>query len=282
MSGADRLAGFIATNPRLVVLTGAGCSTSSGIPDYRDTDGEWKNARPVQFRDFVAHKSQRRRYWAKSMIGWPKIDAAVPNAAHTALAKLQAAGQITTLITQNVDGLHQKAGSRNVIDLHGRLDSVICLQCPASVSRHDWQQRLRSENQHWDTRISAVADAPDGDALLAGADYSTFVVPDCPVCGGIIKPGVVFFGERVPVARVRRAMQGLDAADALLVVGSSLVVYSGYRFALRAGARSLPVALLNRGYNRADDIADLKIDDDCGQVLGPLADSLTGAAQLIN
>lgn len=279
MRGADRLAGFVARNPRLVVLTGAGCSTSSGIPDYRDADGQWKHARPVQFRDFVTNDSVRRRYWAKSMIGWPRFHAAVPNAAHTALGKLEASGHITTLITQNVDGLHQKAGSRHVIDLHGRLDSVICLQCPAEQNRHDWQQRLRSENRRWDTEISAVADAPDGDALLEGADYSTFVVPPCPACGGMMKPKVVFFGERVPVNRAKQAMQALDAADALLVVGSSLVVYSGYRFALRASAHSQPVALLNRGYNRADDFADLKIDDDCGHVLGPLADSLTGAAQ---
>lgn len=282
MTTVDRLAGFLAENPRLAVLTGAGCSTASGIPDYRDAGGQWKQAQPVQFSDFLTHHSVRQRYWARSMLGWPRIAEAVPNAAHEALVRLENAGYMRLLVTQNVDGLHQKAGSNDVIDLHGRLDSVACLDCSRRDDRSEWQRSLRGANPDWVKTIAGSHDAPDGDAFLEGADYSTFAVPDCPECGGIMKPQVVFFGEPVPTDRVTRAMQELDSADALLVVGSSLIVYSGYRFARRAANQSKPIALINRGFNRADSLAALKLDADCGQVLSALVDSLTGVARLVS
>ncbi|HET6655372.1 MAG TPA: NAD-dependent protein deacetylase [Gammaproteobacteria bacterium] len=261
------LAALVRGSRRLVVLTGAGCSTESGIPDYRDENGDWKHKRPVQFQDFIGSEAMRRRYWARSLVGWNRIAGAEPNAAHRALAGLEQGGRIHGLITQNVDGLHHKAGSRKVIDLHGRLDVVECLDCHATFSRAEFQAKLDRLNPGWHGLRATIA--PDGDAALDGADFDAFKVPGCH-CGGILKPGVVFFGEAVPPDRTAAALAWLDEADALLVVGSSLMVWSGFRFVRRAAERGIPIAAINLGRTRADDKIALRVADRCGDVLTTL------------
>lgn len=265
---SDALREFLARHRRLFVLTGAGCSTPSGIPDYRDADGGWKRAQPVTFQAFTGQAPTRRRYWARSLAGWPRFAAARANAAHHALAALEAQGRIEMLVTQNVDGLHQQAGSEAVIDLHGRLDQVVCLGCGALSPRADFQHALLDANAGWDRHIAEVA--PDGDADLEGVDFSTFHVPDCTQCGGMLKPDVVFYGEAVPRARVEKAVDHLHRSDAMLVVGSSLMVYSGFRFARMAAEAGIPVAALNLGRTRADDLLALKLEADCAQALAAL------------
>lgn len=264
-SGAGLLAAFVDRCCRLFVLTGAGCSTESGIPDYRDAHGEWKRKQPIRWRDFATSAAVRRRYWARGMVGWRGFAAAEPNPAHRALAHLEEAGFVHHLVTQNVDGLHQRAGSRRVIDLHGRLDRVQCLGCGWTAPRGLYQQRLEDLNPGW-----AAADArlaPDGDADVEREDFADFRIPDCPRCGGTIRPSFVFFGENVPAARVERAFAALGRADGLLVVGSSLMVWSGYRFARAAAQRGMPVAIVNLGRTRADGLAALKIEHPCGEIL---------------
>jgi len=270
----DALVEVVASSRRLLVLTGAGCSTESGIPDYRDADGGWKARRPMLYRDFVASAANRRRYWARSMVGWLRIARAQPNGAHRALARLEHQGPVHHLVTQNVDSLHQRSGSRRVIDLHGRLDRVECLECRMLFQREAFQNELRRLNPTWQTGVETERITPDGDAELAGADYDAFRVPGCPCCGGDLKPWVVFFGESVPKGRTRRAFEALEEADALLVVGSSLMVWSGYRFARRAAADGKPVAIVNRGRTRADGEATVKVEGACGEVLGGLVDRL--------
>jgi NAD-dependent SIR2 family protein deacetylase len=260
---------FIARNPRLAVLTGAGVSTSSGIPDYRDEQGEWKRARPVEFRPFMTRLEVRQRYWARSTVGWPVVARAQPNAAHRALAQLETLGFVELLITQNVDGLHTAAGSRKVIDLHGRLDLVRCMQCDHTLPRAELQLRLLADNPGWAEIEGRVA--PDGDVDIADRDFGQFVVPDCPECGGILKPDVVFFGEPVPRERVALAFEGVAKADALLVVGTSLMVYSGFRFAEAAAAAGKPIAAVNLGRTRADHLFALKIGEPADEVLSRLA-----------
>jgi NAD-dependent SIR2 family protein deacetylase len=260
---------FIDAHPRLAVLTGAGVSTSSGIPDYRDEQGEWKRARPVEFRPFMTDARVRQRYWSRSTVGWPIISRATPNGAHRALAHLEATGFVQSLITQNVDGLHTAAGSRNVIDLHGKLDLVRCMSCGHTLPRAELQRQLLEDNPDW-ARIEGRV-APDGDVDIEGRDYSGFVVPDCPRCGGILKPDVVFFGENVPPDRVARAFEDVARADALLVVGSSLMVYSGYRFAEAAANAGKPIAAINLGRTRADHLLTLKISEPCAFSLGSVA-----------
>lgn len=270
MSAAS-IEAFVRAAPRLFVLTGAGCSTAAGIPDYRDANGAWKHKPPVQFHDFMASEATRQRYWARSMVGWLRVSAAQPTAAHLALARLERLGVLSKLITQNVDGLHQRAGSEAVIDLHGRLDSVVCMACGARTSRALMQENLVARNPRW-AGLTA-AGAPDGDARLEGP-FDDFDVPACPTCEGVLKPDVVFFGENVPKARVAESYAALSSADGVLVVGSSLMVFSGYRFCLAAVEAGKPVAVVNRGRTRADDIAAVKVDGDCGEVLGALADAL--------
>ncbi|SDM64369.1 NAD-dependent protein deacetylase, SIR2 family [Oryzisolibacter propanilivorax] len=262
--------------PRWTVLTGAGISTGSGIPDYRDAAGAWKRPAPVMFQDFMAHAATRRRYWARSLIGWPVFARAQPNAAHQALAQLQAAGYVGTLITQNVDGLHQRAGSTGVIDLHGRLDQTVCMGCGRRAPREEFQQALLQANPGWAHWRAPVA--PDGDADLQGVDFSAFAVPPCPLCGGIVKPDVVLYGENVPRERVQAALQALEQSDLLLVVGSSLMVYSGLRFVHAARERGLPVAAINLGRTRADELLMLKVTAPCADVLQMLARSLAQPA----
>lgn len=254
---------------RVLVLTGAGCSTESGIPDYRATDGAWKGRQPMQFADYLRSEAMRRRYWARSMVGWPVVAAAQPNPGHHALVELQRQGPVARLISQNVDGLHSRAGNSDVIDLHGRLDRVVCLDCAALGERRDYQHRLRSLNPAWQ---SAGEIAPDGDADLPDTAYRGFRVPDCERCGGLIKPDVVFFGENVPRPRVAEAFQALDDADALLVVGSSLMVWSGYRFVRRARAQGIPVFILGLGKTRGDAEASLRVRGRCGDLLPRLAE----------
>ena len=261
----DWLAGF----RRVFVLTGAGISTGSGIPDYRDANGDWKRAAPVTWQAFTGDPSVYRRYWARSFVGWPKFSVAQPNAAHHALAGLEQTGPVTTLLTQNVDGLHQAAGSRRVIDLHGRLGQVTCLSCGDLMPRDALQPHLVSDNPGWHPGDAAMA--PDGDADIATGAERRFVPPHCMRCGGLLKPDVVFFGENVPRARVQDAQAALAASDAMLVVGSSLMVYSGFRFAKMAADAGLPLAILNGGTTRADALASLRLDAEIGATLGALA-----------
>ena len=265
---AERLRVWLLPFERVFVLTGAGCSTGSGIPDYRDAHGEWKRAPPVNFREYVDDPVVHARYWARSFIGWPMVGAAQPNAAHHALAQWQCSGQLSQLLTQNVDSLHQRAGSRGVIDLHGCINEVVCLACTLRCSRLEVQQQLAVDNPAWAGLNAATA--PDGDADLDGRDFSGFRSPRCEVCGGMLKPDVVFFGENVPRPRYEAARAALDASDALLVVGSSLMVYSGFRFARMAHETGKPIALLGLGRTRADALADIKLEGDCAGVL-PLA-----------
>lgn len=260
---------FFGRHARIAVLTGAGCSTASGIPEYRDDEGEWKHARPVQYADFLTSAATRQRYWARSYSGWPRISNANPNATHTALAALDKTGRIAGLITQNVDNLHRRAGSRSVIDLHGILERVRCLSCDEVSRRSDYQDRLQQANPEWVAAGGGVR--PDGDVELGLIATQNFKVPDCQGCGGILKPDVVFFGETVPRERVLESQTVIADSDALLVVGSSLMVFSGYRFVRQAREAGKPIAILNRGKTRADELADLRINDDCGALLAACA-----------
>lgn len=264
-SDAAILRDWLAPFRRVFVLTGAGCSTRSGIPDYRDGDGQWKRAQPVTYQAFIGDPIVNARYWARSFVGWPRVAQARPNPAHHALAAWQAGGAVSALVTQNVDGLHQRAGSAAVIDLHGRLDGVVCLACASSQSRADMQDWLAERNSDWAGLEAATA--PDGDADLDGRDFSRFRVPACPHCAGMLKPDVVFFGENVPRPRYLQAQDALRSSDAVLVVGSSLMVYSGYRFVRSAHEAGLPIAIVNRGRTRGDDLAELKIERDVGSAL---------------
>lgn len=270
-SAFDSLASFVYGHPRLMVLTGAGVSTESGIPDYRDADGAWKVSPPVEFPAFMAHLAVRQRYWARSVVGWPHFSRARPNAAHRALARLEQAGRIELLVTQNVDGLHAAAGSPDVVDLHGRLDVVRCMACAHRLPRADLQRELTARNPGWEGRSAPIG--PDGDVHLQTQDFTAFDVPGCPVCGGILKPDVVFFGEAVPRHRVDRAFAAVNSADAMLIVGSSLMVYSGYRFAEAAAAAGKPIAAVNLGRTRADHLLTLKLEVSCGEALCGLLDA---------
>lgn len=272
-AAAAQLAGFLRQAGRITIVTGAGVSTASGIPGYRDRDGNWQHAKPVQFADFVGREHTRKRYWARSFAGWQRMSGASPNAAHHALAGLEDGGFVDTLVTQNVDGLHHQAGSRNIVDLHGRIDAVICLDCQNRVSRRDWQRALLAANPDWEADIATVL--PDGDAAISKPEYEDFTVPPCDTCAGVMKPDVVFFGESVPRERVRQARDAVDRSAALLVVGSSLTVFSGFRFARQALEKSKPIAILNQGRTRADDIAALKLDADCGHTLEDALQRLT-------
>ncbi|TGD73616.1 NAD-dependent protein deacetylase [Mangrovimicrobium sediminis] len=257
-SPEQTLTGFLQRHPRLVVLTGAGISAESGIPTYRDDQGRWLYRTPIQHQAFIDSELTRKRYWSRSLGGWPAVRDAQPNAAHRALAALEHDGRIELLITQNVDRLHQRAGSRRVIDLHGRVDRVRCLGCGALDERDALQGWLEANNAPAPARAAA---RPDGDSELPDDDtaLALFKVPDCARCAGTLMPDVVFFGGNVPRARVDSSLAALQRADALLVIGSSLQVYSGYRFCRKAREWNKPIALLNPGKTRADDIADLKI-----------------------
>ena len=266
------LAEFVARHPRLFVLTGAGISTESGIPGYRNADGRWQRSPPVFLQEFLASEAARRRYWARSMAGWPVVAGAKPNAAHRALARLESEQRIELLLTQNVDGLHQRAGSRTVIELHGNLAQVVCTGCKVRHSREAIQSALEALNSRLGDVLALPA--PDGDAIVEQGDLASFVVPECSRCGGTLKPDVVFFGEGVPRERVDAASAALAKADAMLVVGSSLAVYSGYRFCEWAFAAGKPIAAINLGRTRADHLLSLKIERSCAEALGSLLAAL--------
>jgi NAD-dependent SIR2 family protein deacetylase len=272
------LADALRTLPRLAVLSGAGCSTESGIPDYRDRSGQWKVGAPVLFPDFLRDPAVRQRYWARSMRGWPRFSAALPGLAHQALAALERAGRIEALLTQNVDGLHQAAGSRAVIELHGNLATVVCLGCRHAVARAEVQAWLEAENPaHCAGAPTALR--PDGDAELDAGTPADFRVPDCERCGGVLKPDVVFFGETAPPQRVERAVRAVREADALLVVGTSLGVQSGLRHCREAATLGKPVIAVNLGRTRADELLRLKLEAPCGIALHALATALLGSAR---
>jgi len=268
----ERLASWLDGRSRMAVITGAGVSTGSGIPDYRDGDGNWKRSPPVQYRDFVESAAVRRRYWARSFAGWPMFAAAQPSAAHVALARLERAGLVGELVTQNVDRLHQRAGSRNVIDLHGRLDVVRCLACNDRTPRDTFQERLREANPDWNSSTARIA--PDGDADLADVDFDRFVIPACTICGGVLKPDVVFYGESVPRESNVAALTTVESSDGVLVVGSSLMVWSSFRLVRAAAQHGIQVVAVNRGRTRADDLFAFKLDGECGAVLGAALERL--------
>lgn len=271
----DGFTRFLQRYEKLFVLTGAGISTASGIPVYRDVNGDWTRPAPVQYRDFVDRQSTRQRYWARSLIGWPWFQQADPNRGHAALADWEHRGLISQLVTQNVDRLHQRAGSIKVTDLHGRLDEVICLDCDAILARSQVQEWLTGANHRF---VDIVAErGPDGDAALEQADVSGFTVPVCPACGGMLKPNVVFFGETIPRERVEASIDTLHEADALLVIGSSLMVYSGFRFCRLAAEAGIPQAAINPGRTRADDLFQLKLNARFEDVLDALDGPLTRA-----
>lgn len=261
----ERLRDWLSRHKRLFVLTGAGCSTGSGIPDYRDRDGHWKRPQPITLQTLTASDTAYRRYWARSAVGWPRFAGARPNPAHQVLATLEHRGRVNLLLTQNVDGLHQRAGSRRVLDLHGRLDSVVCLGCSARSPRDQVQASIESANPGW--QATCARPAPDGDADIDDGAIASFRPPFCNHCHGLLKPDVVFFGESVPRPRVAHAQQALQGSDAVLVAGSSLMVWSGFRFVRQAAARGLPIAILNRGRTRADDLAGLRVNADIATAL---------------
>jgi NAD-dependent SIR2 family protein deacetylase len=262
---------------RVAVLTGAGMSTDSGIPDYRGPDSPPSN--PMTIRQFTSDEAFRQRYWARNHVGWRHMDETLPNAGHRALAELERAGVVSGVITQNVDLLHTKAGSRTVINLHGTYAQVICLDCGHTMSRAALADLLEAANPGFVERAEAVggiAVAPDADAVVG--DTTSFRIVDCSKCGGMLKPDIVYFGESVPKDRVDEAYSLVDGADALLVAGSSLTVYSGYRFVRHAAALGISIAIINRGSTRGDDLATVKIDNGCSPMLALLADELPAVA----
>ena len=254
------------------MLTGAGVSTDSGIPDYRGPGAPVRA--PMTYAEFVSGAGARQRYWARSYLGWSRMRRAEPNPAHHALARLEAAGRVSLLVTQNVDGLHERAGSRSLCALHGRIADVVCLGCGAQTSRAALQERMRVLNPGFDQRHAAAGTRPDGDVELDRTD--DFVVPACTSCGGMLKPDVVFFGENVPKPRVQRCYDAVEAAEALLVAGSSLTVLSGFRFVRHADKLGIPVVIVNRGPTRGDDLARYKLDTGCAEFLAALAGPGTG------
>ncbi|MEP5764561.1 MAG: NAD-dependent protein deacetylase [Halieaceae bacterium] len=271
-----KLEALLQGHPRLVALTGAGISVDSGIPTYRDDEGEWQRSDPIQHQDFIEHAATRQRYWARSMAGWSYVATSRPNRAHYALAELEQAGHIELLVTQNVDRLHQRAGHERVIDLHGRLDRVTCLDCGAIVARASLQGELQALNTRWSAYIAEVL--PDGDAEVDDCVVEDFQVPPCRACGGVLMPDVVFFGGSVPRSRVQKVSRAIEEADALLVVGSSLAVFSGFRFCRQAHKLGKPVLIINRGSTRADELASVKIAHDAATVLDQLCSKLGSAS----
>ena len=248
---------------RVVVLTGAGLSTDSGIPDYRGPGAPVRM--PMTFQEFLSTPDNRRRYWARAHVGWSRMGSAEPNAGHHALAQLEAGDRVSFLITQNVDGLHERAGQLSMVALHGCIHDVVCLDCGGHTDRPTMQRRLSEANPRWLDDHAGVAARPDGDVDLD--ETVGFVVPPCSACGGRLKPHVVFFGENVPKERVLRCYAALDEADALVVAGSSLTVMSGLRFVRYAAKVGLPVVIVNRGVTRGDPLATVKIEAGCSEWL---------------
>ncbi|SDQ37491.1 NAD-dependent protein deacetylase [Quadrisphaera sp. DSM 44207] len=289
MAGADgatqrdleQLTGLVAAG-RVLVLSGAGMSTGSGIPDYRGPTGALRRHTPMTYQEFIGDREARRRYWARGFVGWRQVAAARPNPAHEAVAALQERGLVGTVVTQNVDGLHQAAGSPLVVELHGALDRVVCLDCGALLPRAQLDRRLRAANAEFDARAAELVAGrqvnPDGDVELPEDVVRCFQVVPCPVCeGGVLKPDVVFFGESVPRERVRRCFDLLASARSLLVLGSSLTVMSGYRFVRAAAKAGQPVAVVNAGATRGDGEASLKVDAPLAPTLQAVLAALDGS-----
>lgn len=270
----SELIDLIEQHQPVLALTGAGISTASGIPAYRDDTGQWMQPKPVQAQEFRAQEKVRQRYWQRSMAGWPNFHRAQPNASHRTLAQLEDTGVVSAIITQNVDGLHQRANSRNVIELHGGLSEVICLQCGNISARDELQQRLENDNPQF--KSSTFEARADGDADITHTDAATdqFIVPHCLNCGGMLKPNVVFFGENVPTPRVENSFAELSKAAMLLCIGTSLAVFSGFRFCRAAHHAGQPVALINQGATRADELATLIVNDDCATTLQSIKNNL--------
>ncbi len=273
VESAVQLQRFIDQNRKLFILTGAGCSTNSGIPAYRDRFGDWKGGNPIQHQEFLDSHRVRQRYWYRSAFGWRLIDGAEPNRVHQILADWERKGRVDLLVTQNVDCLHRKAGSRSLVELHGRLDQVVCLACEKIHSRQEIQSILESNNPQV---IEAFENhkpvaGPDGDARFGSVDYSVMNVPNCEQCGGILKPNVVFFGGSVPKHDVSTCYSALEQSDAVVVIGSSLMVYSGYRFCKRAAELGKPMIAINEGQTRADHLLMFKLGGDCEEILSTVA-----------
>jgi NAD-dependent SIR2 family protein deacetylase len=264
------LAALLRRHP-FVVLSGAGVSTESGIPDYRGPSSSKRPRHPISYQEFVSSAAVRRRYWARGLVGWPLMRQAAPNQGHKALARMEAEGLINGIITQNVDGLHQAAGSREVLELHGSLARALCLECHAYESRENLQTRMLRLNPEFGDYVAEIA--PDGDAELPEEAIEHFQVPTCLRCGGVLKPDVVFFGENVPAARVEQAYEKLAESFGLLVVGSSLAVFSGYRFVARATEENKPVAIINDGETRGDANATLRLHGRLGEILPRLLEA---------
>jgi NAD-dependent SIR2 family protein deacetylase len=270
----DALADLVAGGD-VVVLSGAGLSTDSGIPDYRGETGSLRRHTPMTYQTFTRDPRGRHRYWARSYVGWRQIRGARPNGGHRAVGELQAAGLLGGVITQNVDGLHQAAGARDVVELHGGLDRTVCLNCGDVAGRAELDERLREANPDFGPRTDEIN--PDGDAELPDEVLDSFVMVSCLACGaGPLKPDVVFFGETVPRDRVERCFDLVEDAGCLLVLGSSLTVMSGYRFVLRAAKLGIPVAIVNSGPTRGDAKADVRVDAPLGIVLPELAHRVAG------
>ena len=268
----DQLADFLGRHRRVLALTGAGISTASGIPGYRDEEGVRRGKPPIQGPEFRRSDAVRRRYWARSMVGWPVLAGAQPNPGHHAMAALERAGHLYMTVTQNVDGLHQGAGSERLIELHGNIHLVRCLACRAIYHRAAIQQRLAQDNP---AMLAASAQPlPDGDAQVEPEALDDFKVPACEQCGGMLQPDVVFFGDNVPPERSSASLNAMQEADALLVVGSSLVVFSGYRFCRMAAETGKPIAAINAGKTRADDLISLKVVQPAQEILPQLASRL--------
>jgi NAD-dependent SIR2 family protein deacetylase len=255
-----------------MVLTGAGLSTESGIPDYRGPTGALRRSLPMTYQSFTGDPVARRRYWARSQLGWRHVARAAPNDGHHAVATMQERGHLTGVVTQNVDGLHQAGGARSVVELHGNLDLDVCLGCGERTSRDDLDVRLRAANPDWEARVTAVN--PDGDVTIADAEVERFATVDCASCGGVLKPDVVFFGENVPPEKVEHCYGLVERSRALLVLGSSLTVMSGLRFVKRAAASGIPVGIVNQGVTRGDDLAALRVSAPLGRTLTGLVRGL--------
>jgi NAD-dependent SIR2 family protein deacetylase len=263
----QRLAGLV-SDGNIVVLSGAGISTESGIPDYRGPEGK-QRVTPMMYQEFVGSVANRQRYWARSFVGWRRFAAAAPNSGHYAVAKLQRAGLVGAVITQNVDGLHQRAGAQQVLELHGALDRVVCLNCGSRSSRVELEERMRAVNPDFVAAPHEIR--PDGDVVIDDDEVRRFQLVRCLVCGSdLLKPDVTFFGESVPKELVQRCFAEVERSHALLVLGSSLHVMSGYRFVLRAAEREIPVAIVTRGVTRGDDQATIRIDAPLGETLARL------------
>ena len=259
---------------KFLILTGAGISTPSGIPDYRDSDGVRRGRQPMMYQEFLAAPESRRRYWARAMLGWPRVRKARPNAAHEALATLQQRGRISDLITQNVDTLHDQAGSQDVIELHGSLHRVLCLDCQQRSPRDGIQRQMEIDNPYL-AQVHAVQ-LPDGDTMLDPTFEERFQVPRCPRCNGErLKPDVVFFGENVAPVTAARAMTAVEHADGLLVVGSSLMAYSAFRLCKAMVEQGKPVIAINLGKTRGDELLQMKIEASCERLLPLLADRMS-------